>query len=152
MNKVNNAPPRVLLVTAVLLGINSTTVSAQAVYKSINARGETVYSSVPLSSAAQVEEVELAPGPTPEEVRQAREAGERITRSAEDMQAERLSRERAATQRRQEAEAAAAKEKQARAAAEQIKRNETMVEYYGYRDWTFPTPKAPEGEPETVQP
>jgi len=152
MNKVNKVPSGLLLASAALLGLSGTTLSAQPVYKSINAQGQTVYSSEPPARAVDVQEVELPQGPTQEQVKEARNAGERITQSANELQAERLTRERAADQKRQEAKVAAAEAKQEQAAAEQLQKNETLREYYGYRDYTFPTPAEQGGKGVTVKP
>lgn len=152
MSKANKSSTGVLLAVAMLLGTTGNVTFAQAVYKSINAQGETVYSSEPPPRATNIQEVELPPGPTQEEVKEAREAGERITQSANEMQAERLTRERVADNKRQEALAEAAEQKQKQAAAEQAQEYETLREYYGYRDYTFPTPAAQGGQAVTVKP
>lgn len=152
MNKVNKGPSGLLLGAAALLGLSGATLSAEPVYKSINAQGQTVYSSEPPARAMDIQEVELPSGPTQEQVKEAKRAGERITQSANELQAERLTRERAADEKRQQAEAAAAELKQEQAAAEQVQKNETLREYYGYRDYTFPTPAVQGGKGVTVKP
>lgn len=131
---------RVLLVSVAVLGLSSGSVSGQQVYKSINAQGEVEYSSEPPARATDIEPVELEPGPTQQQVKEARQAGERITQSANEMQSERLAREQRASNKRQKTEAAAADAQQTEQAAEQVQKDETLKEYYGYRDYAFPTP------------
>ena len=152
MNEVKTGPLGLLLLPALLFGLVDTAASEQAIYKSINAQGQTVYSSDPPAKARDIVEVELAPGPTPEEVKEAKQAGERVTQSANEMQAQRLTREQAATNQRQEAKAASAEQKQEQAAAVQAQQNETLREYYGYRDYVFPTPAVQGGKGVTVTP
>jgi len=136
---------RVLVVSVAVLGLSSGAVSAQQVYKSINAQGEVEYSSEPPARASNIEQVELQPGPTQQQVKEARQAGERITQSANEMQSQRLAREQLQSNKRQKAEAVAAEAQQSEQAVEQVKKDETLKEYYGYRDYTFPTPVVPGG-------
>ena len=82
---------------AVILGLCTTTAAGQEVYKSTNSRGQVSYGDQPSVTAAKVEEVKLQTGPTPEEVRQAQRAGERIEQSADAMQAVRVAKEQART-------------------------------------------------------
>jgi len=118
---------------------------AEEVYKSIDAQGQVTYGDAPGGNAATVEQVALPPGPTPDEVRQAREAGEKIAADADQMAAERVTKQRERTEQRKRAEAEAEVNEQVKAADQQLQRNETMREYYGYRDYRFPKPKFPAG-------
>ena len=152
MNNDNKGTPGVLLASVMLLGAYGAAVPAQPVYKSINVRGETVYSSVPPANATGIEAIELAPGPTPEAVRHARQVGERISQSANEMEAERLTRQRAAARKRQQVEAAAEKKQRSEAAAGQLRKDKTLREYYDYDGWTFPKPAVPVDKAVTVEP
>ena len=139
--KVEQSGPQAWLVlSAAILMLSGGTAFGQAVYKSINAQGQTVYSSEPPPRARDIEQVELPPGPTQEEVKEAREAGERISQSANQMQRERVAKEQRATSERQQAEAEAAEQAREQQVIDQLKKDETLREYYGYRDYTFPTP------------
>ena len=152
MNMIKAVPLCVVVASSIALGLGSGITSAQPVYKSINAQGQTVYSSEPPPRATQIKQVELAPGPTPEEVKAAERAGARVEKSAQNMRAERMARERESADKRAETASAAAEQKQEQEAAAQVQKNDTLREYYGYRDYTFPTPAVGAGKGVTVRP
>jgi len=143
---------QVLLPLMLAAALCSTISGAQEIYKSVDAQGQVSYGSAPVTSATEVQEVELRPGPTPEEVREAKQAGARISASANQMESQRVAREmtRNAEQAKQDAKQEV--EQQQQAVTEQAQQNETMKEYYGYRDYTFPTPKVPGAGARVVTP
>lgn len=138
MNQVYRARfgiPLLLSATAVLMVPGA---QAQEVYKSIGPDGSVSYGAQPDAGATEVEAVELAPDPTPEQVNEARAAGERIEASVKEMGEERQIRQQQAEARREAVAEAAAADTEKEALEQRQRQQETLREYYGYRDYKFP--------------
>lgn len=85
---------RNLVFFAVVFGWASSAVAADPVYKWVDEQGKVHYSSQPpRRGAVKVETVPVPPPPSPEEVRRAEEATERLKQQAADLEREREARE-----------------------------------------------------------
>jgi len=73
---------------------------AQSIYKSVDGSGVVSYGDKPASGAAQVREVLIEAGPSDAQVREAQSIADRIRQSAEQMEVERLAREKVTEQQR----------------------------------------------------
>ena len=115
------------------------TAAAQQVYRSVDPQGNIIYSDNPPADAAQIQNVELPPGPTEEQVEQAQQRGRAIQESADKMASEREAREKIAAEKRRE-------EQQRQLAAEQearIARLEAMQRNQDYWDYGVYYPRYP---------
>lgn len=131
-----------------LLGLAMAAVQAEDVYKSIGPGGTVSYGDQPEASATQVEEVKLPPGPTREQVEQAEAVGERLEEEGRKADAALRRRQQEAADRREDAkERVDALEKNAKIKQEK-QQQETLEEYYGYRDYRFPKVPKPVMVPE----
>jgi hypothetical protein len=100
----------------VLVGIS--VVHGDPVYKSIDADGHVSYGDQASSTAYQVEEVPIEPGPSIDQVLEAKLVGARIAEEADRLEAERLEQERIVDEAKALEEARIAREKsQAKVAA-----------------------------------
>jgi len=108
--------------------------AAQKVYRSVDPQGNVIYSDAPPSDAAQTQRIELPPGPTEEQVKQAQQLTREIQESADKMAGEREAREKiAAEKRREEQERQQAAEQDARLARlEAMERNRDYWDYGSY--------------------
>jgi hypothetical protein len=86
----------------VLLAVVAPGVSAQPVYKSVDAEGNVTYSDTPGADAASVEAAPLLPAPSTEQVERARERIEREQRVGEELGQARQAREAARSKLEQE--------------------------------------------------
>ena len=131
-----------------LMGLVIATAHGEEVYKSIGPGGTVSYGDQPDATASKIEEVELAPGPTQDQVEQAEAAGKRLEENVQKLDDERRQRQEAAANRRREArERADALAKNAEIKQEAQQQN-TLEEYYGYRDYRFPKLPKPVKVPE----
>ena len=121
-----------------LLGLVMMATHGEEVYKSIGPGGAVSYGDQPDATASKVEEVKLAPDPTPEQVKQAEAAGKRLDDEVKKLDEARRRRQREAADRRE----AAQKRTDALAKNAEIEQEkqqqQTLEEYYGYRDYRFP--------------
>jgi len=114
--------------------------NAQKVYRSVDPQGNVIYSDDPPANAAQVQTVDLPPGPTEEQVKQAQELTREIKASADKLAGERMEREKiAAEKRRLEQERERAAEQDARIARlESMQRNRDYWDYGVYSPYYRP--------------
>lgn len=118
-----------LVLTGVHVGAD-----AQQVYRSVDPQGNVIYSDEPPADAAQTQSIELPPGPTEEQVKQAQQRTREIQESADKMAGEREQREKiAAEKRREEEQRQQAAEQEARLARlEALQRNQDYWDYGTY--------------------
>jgi len=92
----------------VLIILQSGLVAADQVYKSVDEAGNVTYSSTPPEDSVEVDNVELAPGPSEESVKKAQESHEKTkqTANAIDKQNKELDAKRAEERKAAEAEEA----------------------------------------------
>lgn len=133
--RMRSKHPPVLMLTALLTlaGMQAST-DAQQVYRSVDPQGNIIYSDTPPADAAQTQSIELPPGPTEEQVKQAQQLTREIQESADKMAGEREAREKiAAEKRREEQERQRAAEQDARLARlEAMQRNQDYWDYGSY--------------------
>lgn len=91
---MRNAIHPMLVVLAALAAANAA--DAQGIYKWVDERGRVTYSSTPPPAGREAREVQLAPGPTPEQVEAARARAESLRQQTERMAEERRNRSGAA--------------------------------------------------------
>jgi hypothetical protein len=68
-------------------------VQADPIYKWVDSAGQVTYSSTPPPAGAQAEKMEVAPPPTGEEIRQARERAKRVEAQGRELENKRLEQE-----------------------------------------------------------
>lgn len=136
--------PRLHLTIPLLLALLAThlTANAQKVYRSVDPAGNVIYSDDPPADAAQIQTVDLPPGPTEEQVKQAQDLTNEIKDSADKMASARMEREKiAAEKRRQQEERERAAEQDARIARlEAMQRNRDYWDYGVYTPYHRPYP------------
>ncbi len=76
--------------------------STETIYKSVDEAGNQTYSTIPPADAVKIESVETKPGPSPEQIKQARDKAKVIKQKGEALEAERKAREKAAKEDIQE--------------------------------------------------
>jgi len=128
--------PLSTLALALLLTLSALPISANAqqVYRSVDPQGNIIYSDAPPADAAQTQSIDLPPGPTEEQVKQAQQRTREIQESADKMAGEREAREKiAADKRREEQEHKRAADQDARLARlEAMERNRDYWDYGSY--------------------
>ena len=98
---------------------------ADQVFKSVDDEGNITYSATPLQDAAQVQAIELVPGPSEQQMQDAKARAERIQQNVDEMTERRKQREEGLRERREQAR------KEAR---QETARTEGPDDrYYGYR-------------------
>ena len=122
---------------SLLLALNiahTPTATAQQVYRSVDAQGNVIYSDAPPADAAQTHTIELPPGPTEEQVKQAQQRTKALKESADKLASEREAREKiAADKRREEQERQRAAEQEVRLTRlEAMERNRDYWDYGAY--------------------
>jgi hypothetical protein len=74
---------RWLLAAAALVLLPLASPAEETLYKSVDAAGNVTYSDEPPSDAAQIEDLQIRQGPTPEATQEAAERSERMTKEAD---------------------------------------------------------------------
>jgi len=120
-----------LLSIPVSILVPISTVHAQAVYKSVDAKGNVIYSDAPPANAAATSEVELPPGPSKEEIADARKRGREFQASVDKMVEERKKKEAALAEKRRQQE----ERRRDRELEERLARLEELEQRQSYRDW-----------------
>ena len=123
--------------TFVLSILISPPLFADQIYKSVDKEGNVTYSMTPLQDAAQVQPVDLPPGPSEQQVQEAKERADQTQQSVEEMSEQRRQRDQEVRDRREQARQEA-KEETART-------EEPDDRYYGYRRGypIYPRPNLP---------
>jgi len=101
---------------------------AETVYKSVDEAGHVTYSSRPRESAAEVERVQLPPGPTNEAAEKAQDRANAVEQAVDSQYQEVMERRRKKAQAEQEAQEAAERERVARETAERQQRIEEALD------------------------
>ena len=133
-------------------GLIAADTEPKSVYKSTLPGNDVVYTVAPVPDAVANERITLTPGPTKAQIDEARRAGESISRLADQLQTERLAREATARARREAAQTRAEHENQAALAARIKQQQFILREYYGYRDYRFPSIPPPQATLQNLPP
>ena len=116
---------------ALTLQLSTPPVVAQEVFKSVDAQGNVVYSDSPPAAAVETQTLEIAPGPTTEQVEQAQELTRQLKQSGDELEAKRIEREKvAAEQRRLDEE-----RRRNRETEERLAQLEERQRQSDYRNW-----------------
>ena len=94
---------RIRILALCLVGF-SVVVSAETVYRSVDAEGNVTFSSQPLQDAKEVEQVEIAPGPSEESQKEAMQRQQRLIDLAAGARKEREEKEEARRSKVEDAE------------------------------------------------
>lgn len=92
------------LVTPVLVFLSMGAVYAQSLYKSVNDQGEVTFSDSPPDNAAEIEKIEVQPGPTEAQRREGAERAKQIESLANDLGESNTQREQQRIEARQQAQ------------------------------------------------
>lgn len=123
----------------------------EPIYKSVDATGNVTYSEQPPANAAKVEDVQLPPGPSREEMQQSLERAKGVEQAADahyDAMMERRRQEEEARKKAQEEADAAERQ---RRLDETIERLESQPSYYTWPQWR-PYPPRPPHPPHPPRP
>jgi hypothetical protein len=101
---------------------------ADTLYKSIDETGQVTYSSQPPKDAVEVEALQVAPGPSEEEIEKAAERAQRVGQAVDDRYQALMERREQEEQLRKEAEEAEESARIARETAERLQRIEESLE------------------------
>jgi Skp family chaperone for outer membrane proteins len=104
---------------------------AQEVYKSVDAKGNVIYSDTPPANAAATEEVELTPGPSKEEIAEAQNRGREFQASVDKMVEERKQKEAALAEKRRLQEERRLNQEM----EDRLARLEELEQRQSYRNW-----------------
>jgi hypothetical protein len=90
--------------TTILVCLSVNAVCAQSLYKSVNDQGEVTFSDSPPDNAAEIEEIEVQPGPTEAQRRESAERAKQIESLANDLGDSNAQREQQRNEARQQAQ------------------------------------------------
>jgi len=120
-----------LLSIPVSLLVSISVAHAQAVYKSVDAKGNVIYSDAPPANAAATSEVELPPGPSKKEIAEAQKRGREFQASVDKMVEDRKKKEAALAEKRRLQQ----ERRREREMEERLARLEELEQRQSYRDW-----------------